>query len=208
MINHRAIIMYKYLIKLLLFTVFFCSINISFAAGDPVQMLSNLADTTLGKLHTYDVEIKKDKKVLYKILRQTIIPHVDFNEMALWIAGKSAWRGASEKERNEFISEFEILVLRTYSHFLLGVSDEKLTFKSGRQSNGKRLQVSGTITRSNGEVIDVDYRLVDVGQWKIYDIVVQGVSLLKGFQAQFSDKIRKKGLAIVIQEIAEHNDKR
>ncbi|MBT4964242.1 MAG: ABC transporter substrate-binding protein [Francisellaceae bacterium] len=200
--------MRKYLIKLLVLSTIFCSINTSFAAGDPVQMLSKLADTTLTEIHTYNVEIKKDKKVLYKILEQTIIPHVDFNEMALWIAGKSSWRGASEKERNEFISEFKILVLRTYSHFLLGVSDEKLTFKPNRHSNGKRLQVSGTIIRSNGEVIDIDYRLVDVGQWKIYDVVVQGVSLLKGFQAQFSDKIRKKGLTIVIQEIAEHNNQR
>ena len=168
-------------------------------------MLSALADKTLGEIHEKESAIKKDNKVLYSILERTVIPHMDFNEMALWIAGKSAWRGASQGQRNQFIKEFKTLVLMTYSHFLLGVSDDKLTFKPTRNSNGKRLQVSGTITRSNGEVIDIDYRLVNVGQWKIYDVVVQGVSLLKGFQAQFSDKIRRNGLVSVINEIEAHN---
>lgn len=198
--------MQKLLKKIIAFSVLACIWSSAIAAGDPVQMLSNLADRTLGQINSQKDAISKDKLVLHRILERTVIPKVDFNEMAIWIAGKKAWRGASESERAKFIKEFKILVLRTYSHFLMGVSDEKLTFKPVGRTNGKRLQISGTITKSDGEVIDVDYRLIDVGSWKIYDIVVQGVSLLKGFQAQFSDRIRREGLSSVIKEIEEHNN--
>lgn len=195
--------LFKNISALILFVFFSTS---AMASEDPVQMLKSLADRTLSQIQDQKEAINKNKQVLNEILEVTVIPHVDFNEMALWIAGKKAWKGASESERSKFIKEFKTLVLRTYSHFLLGVSDEKLTFRPASRMNGKRLQVSGTITKSNGEIIDVDYRLVDVGSWKIYDIVVQGVSLLKGFQAQFSNRIRKEGLGSVIREIEEHNN--
>lgn len=192
--------------KLLL--VFIC-LNLfalkAYATGDPIEMLSTVADETLEKIQKQKDAISKNDDILYNILETTVIPHVDFNEMALWIAGKKAWRGASQAQRNNFIKEFKILVLRTYSHFLLGVSDKQLSFERSGRSNGKRVQISGTIKRANGETIGINYRLVDVGQWKIYDIVVEGVSLLKGFQAQFSDRIRKYGMSSVIEEIEEHN---
>lgn len=186
--------------------LFFFSFANAFASGDPIQMLESLANRTLSQIKEQKAEISKNKQVLNNILESTVIPYVDFNEMALWIAGKRAWNSASDVEKSKFIKEFKTLVLRTYSHFLISVSDEELTFKPASRMNGKRLQVSGTIRKSNGEIIDIDYRLVDVGSWKIYDIVVQGVSLLKGFQAQFSDRIRKEGLSSVIREIEEHNN--
>lgn len=178
-------------------------------SGDPIVMLRDVTTEVMQALRANSSVIKNNNRKLYEVVDNYILPHVDFDEMAKWVAGKSAWAKASEETRNEFVDAFKVLVVRTYATALLGYTDEKIDFGAQHiDTNKERIQVSSRVIRNNKEDVRVDYRLIKhEGEWKVYDIIIEGVSILQGFQAQFSDKIRQEGLNKVIGQIREHNRK-
>lgn len=172
---------------------------------DPIVMLREVSTNVLQALQQH--KNPKDLKGIYALVDRYILPYVDFNEMSEWVAGRTIWNKASEQTRKEFISAFQILVVRTYATALNSYTNEKVEFsKQPLDLNKPRIQVSSTIVRQGKENIKLDYRLVKKNnKWYVYDIIIEGVSILQGFQAQFSDEIRQQGLQKVISEIQQHN---
>jgi phospholipid transport system substrate-binding protein len=179
------------------------------AVQDPIAMLKGVTNNVLRALKQYHISKSSSPKQLDVVIDEYVLPYVDFNEMSTWVAGRKAWANASEASRKEFIKQFQILVIRTYATALNSYSDETIEFVPQKiDTSKKRVQVSSYIKRPNKENIRLDYRLIKNGNsWLVYDMIIEGVSILQGFQAQFSDKIRQKGLDPVIQEIKEHNNK-
>ena len=177
------------------------------AQSDPIKMMQNITTNVQAEIKKNRARIDKDPTFTYKIIDQIVLPHVDFIEMAKWIAGKSAWNTSSAKDQEAFIKEFKVLVVRTYSSSLNKYNDEKIEFFPLQKSaSNTRIQISSKIIRAGKEDIEVDYRLIaSDSDWKLYDIVIEGVSILKGFQAQFSEQIRNHGLSTVINKIKLHN---
>ena len=178
------------------------------AQPDPIKLMQAITTKVQTEIKKNRATIDKDPTFTYKIIDRVVLPHVDFVEMAKWIAGKTAWNAASPKEQEAFIKEFKILVVRTYSSSLNKYNNEKVEFFPLQKSASNiRIQVSSKIIREGKEDISVDYRLIaDNDDWKLYDIVIEGVSILKGFQAQFSEQIRNHGLSTVVNKIKLHNE--
>jgi phospholipid transport system substrate-binding protein len=172
---------------------------------DPLIMLREVSTNVLDALHHN--KNPKDLKSIYALVDKYILPYVDFNEMSEWVAGRTIWNKASEQTRKEFINAFQVLVVRTYATALNSYTNEKVEFsKQHIDLNKTRIQVSSTIVRHGKENIKLDYRLVKKdNKWYVYDIIIEGVSILQGFQAQFSDEIRQQGLQKVIAQIQQHN---
>lgn len=174
---------------------------------DPVKMLQGVTGNVLHALQNR--RDNDDLNGLYSMVNKLVIPYVDFNEMSQWVAGRTIWNKASEKTRQEFMDAFKVLVVRTYATALNNYSNEKIEFsKQKLDLNKERIQVSSTIVRqsSSKESVRLDYRLIKKdNKWYVYDIIIEGVSILQGFQAQFSNEIRQKGLPTVITQIQQHN---
>lgn len=182
--------------------------NISEARQDPISLLERVTSDILTELKKNQKRISADPGSIYHLVDDKILPYVDFIEMARWIAGRNAWRKASQDTKDAFIKEFKTLVVRTYASALSNYTNEKIEFLPLRKEAGEatRLHISSNILKTNGETIQMDYRLVaHENSWRVYDIVIEGVSLLKGYQAQFSDQIRTQGLAAVVSDIKKHN---
>jgi phospholipid transport system substrate-binding protein len=175
---------------------------------DPIIMLREVSTNVLQALQQN--KSPKDLKSIYALVDRYILPYVDFNEMSEWVAGRTIWNKASEQTRKEFISAFQVLVVRTYATALNSYTNEKVEFsKQHIDLNKTRIQISSMIVRQGKENIKLDYRLVKKNnKWYVYDIIIEGVSILQGFQAQFSDEIRQQGLQKVIAEIQQHNKER
>lgn len=180
------------------------------APTDPIVMLNGVTANVLNALKTNHVNKDTSPTILYSVVDKQILPYVDFNEMSVWVAGRTAWGKASPSSREAFIRQFKTLVVRTYATALNSYSNEIVEFVPQKVDTSKqRIQVSSWIKRANKSSIRVDYRLIKHGNsWLVYDMIVEGVSILQGFQAQFSDKIRKEGLDNVIAEIKQHNEKK
>ena len=176
-------------------------------AADPLQMMQNLTNNVQTEIRKNRATIDKDPTAIYGVVNQVILPHVDFVEMSKWMAGKAVWGQASAADQAAFIREFKILVVRTYAASLNRYTDEKIEFLPMQKSaSTSRIQIASKIHRSNKEDVRVDYRLIACGdEWKLYDVIIEGVSLLKGFQAQFSEQIHNEGLTVVTGKIRAHN---
>lgn len=178
-------------------------------AEEPVPMLKGVTHAVLSQLRAHRSELKAHPDRIYRIAEHLIIPHVDFIEMGRWIAGRNAWSKASESEQAAFISAFKTLVVRTYATSLLQYTDQTVEFMPAKASAKERMQVSSYIRGGDKGPIKIDYRLIKQEEkWLVYDIVIEGVSLLKGYQAQFSDLARQQGLGAVTQRIKGHNTKK
>ena len=176
--------------------------------ADPIKTMESITTSVQNEIKKNRARIEKDPKAIYEVVNQVILPHVDFVEMAIWMAGKSAWSKASAADQASFIKEFKVLVVRTYATSLNKYNNEIIEFFPMQTSaSSTRIQISSKIHRLNKEDLRVDYRLISNNStWKLYDVIIEGVSILKGFQAQFSEHIRNNGLKAVTQEIKLHNE--
>lgn len=195
----------------LLFIFFFILLNFCYAnTKTPIDILKNINEDILVIVDkNSDLDVDK----LNEVLGDYIVSYINFNEMCSWIVGKNIWKNVPCDKKDEFIKEFQKLVIRTYSATLSKYIKSKVVFFSNEKFDQKffkedsKVQVSSEIELiENGKILKVDYRFIfshDV--WLLYDLIIEGVSILKGFQAQFSGDVKKNGIEFVINRIKKHN---
>ena len=119
------------------------------------------------------------------------------------------WRSRTEQEKEQFISLFSQVLETTYINRLKAYSDEEVTFNKQIVNNDKAIVYSEII--KNNQDIPIVYRVKDVkGQWMVYDIIIEGVSLVQNYRQQFDRIINKEGydgLVLRMKEKIEENKK-
>ena len=196
--------MKKYLIKFLFLAVFF-SIN-SIAALGPEDLVRKTAEDVLFAIKA-DEEIQKgDKEKIYKLAEEKILPNFDFERVARLVLGR-AWRSASDEQKKEFIVQFRTLLLKTYAVALSKYKDQTIEFKPTRMSDTDEIVIVKTeITQSGGQPIRVNYALSkNSGKWLVFDIVIEGVSLVTNYRSQFSSEIKRNGMDTLIKKLSKKN---
>jgi phospholipid transport system substrate-binding protein len=129
--------------------------------------------------------------------------------MSRSVLGRNIWQTATVDEKNQFTIEFTNLVLRTYAQPLVNFNGEKVEFLPMKASaSPKFVQIKSIVVRPNGQRIPITYHLVQNNdEWKIYDLSVEGVSLLSSFRSQFGDALKQDSLKTVIHALHEKNKK-
>lgn len=188
-----------------------CFMSLSvWAKEGPDDMLRRITQEMISALKQHDASLKKNPDMIYGIVNKIIVPYIDWSAMSGWVVGRQAWAQASEAQKNAFISEFQTLLIHTYASTLQAYDNQVVDYlpiRGGYQGKN-RVQVASLIKQPGRESIRVNYRLADKGDtWKVYDISIEGVSLLKGFQSQFSNEIQQSGLDAMIQKLRQHNAK-
>jgi len=174
---------------------------------DPQGMMKSLTDKVMNALRTNREALKSNPGKIYSLVDTIIIPHADFAEMGRWVVGRNAWQASSDALKQEFIKEFKTLVVRTYASALLGYTDQTVEFLPLRGgAGGERVQVSSLVRQAGKKPLRLDYRLIKQGgNWKLYDIIIEGISIVQGYRAQFANDARSGGLQAVIDKIRIHN---
>jgi phospholipid transport system substrate-binding protein len=159
------------------------------AVENPQVMIQNMVLGLQQDIEADKASLKASPQKLFALVKRDVMPRLDVNYMGALTVGP-LWRASSPEERARFIDQFGLLLTRAYSSALLKVTDYQLTFKPltpGWESK-QFISVSGTIQSKSGgqQPSSVVYYLVNVkGQWKIYDFVVDGISFLQNYRAQF-----------------------
>lgn len=183
----------------------------SIAQERPEDMLRTVTSKMLETLKSHDNDLKTNPGKIYGIVDEILVPHMDAEYMAKWVIGRDAWTNATSEQRARFTQAFKRTLVRTYASTLLAYSNQIVEYFPirGDISGKSRVQVSSVIKEPNGETINVAYRLVNAdSQWKVYDIIIEGISILQGFQSQFSQELRQgEGFEKIIQRIEIHNRK-
>ncbi len=140
---------------------------------------------------------------LYNIIEEKILPQVDVGYMAKWVIGRKAWGEANSVDKEAFTKLFTSLLTKTYSSTLLAFKDKKMDYYLNNKADylkAKNIQVMCKIDQPNKDPINVMYQLKRSGdQWKIFDVLVEGVSMLKGLQAQFAESVSRGGIKAAIE---------
>lgn len=189
-----------------LYAIFVALIILScniFAASSPVPMLEQKSNQIIETLKSHRAVLKTNPSVIYQAVRQYLLPSVDVRGMARSVLGRNAWNKATPSEREEFTKVFADLIIRTYSRPLMEYTDEKVKFfPATAQSQGNFSRVNSIIIRPSGQTIPLNYSLVLVnGSWKVYDLSVEGVSLLQSFRSQFSEVLHQESMKVLIEKL-------
>lgn len=186
--------------------VLFCCVCL--ADSSPLKTLQQLSQSTIDAIEQNRKKPKSAQAPFESLVKNVVSPYMDYNDMSRWVVGRQAWVKATPSEREEFTTAFRELLIRTYASSLDQYHGQTIEYFPPREpvGNKKRVQIISHITDHTGQLIKVGYRMVrHNSEWKIYDIVIEGVSLLKGFQSQFSQDIRQHGLSFATNKIRQHN---
>ena len=172
----------------------------------PDAMVKNTANDVLEILKS-DKDIENgDMNKLGKLVEEKIATKFDFDRMSRMMLGRN-WSTASKEQQNQFIVEFRSLLVRTYSSALSKYRNQTIEYKSlGAKSGDTEVKVKTQIIKPGGPSIPLDYSLAKIEDtWKVYDVSIDGLSLVAIYQGQFAEEIKNNGLNSLIQKLAEKN---
>lgn len=164
-------------------------------AEDVLQIVKNDKDIQAG-----------DQKKIFALAEEKILPNFNFERVCRLVLGKY-WNQASKEQQEAFQSEFRSLLLRTYATALSKYRNQKIEYKPLRANpEDTKVTVKTEVIQPGGPPIAIDYSLEKFANgWKVYDIVIEGVSLVTNYRSQFSNEIRQSNLDGLIKKLAEKN---
>jgi len=174
-------------------------------------MVIKMNQDVISVLKKNQTQLQQNPHIIEKAITEYFLPHVDTLGMSRSVLGRNAWISASPVEKSGFTREFTQLVLRTYAQPLAAYNGEKVEFMPIRNHGIQRFtQVQTLIIRPNGQRIPMNYHLVlgNDSQWRVYDLSVEGVSLLNSFRNQFGQALRQHELKTVIDRMHQKNQQR
>ena len=183
--------------------IFITSANAEVAPDVLVKQTANEVLTIIKN----DKEIQAgNKQQLYALVEAKILPNFDFDRVCRMVLGKS-WRSATPEQQAIFQKEFRSLLLRTYASALGKYKDQIIEYKPLRMEvDAKNVSVKTQILQPGGQPVAVDYDLIkSENGWKVYDIVIESVSLVTNYRSQFSNEIRLNGLDSLNKKLEEKN---
>jgi len=173
----------------------------------PDKLVKSVADDVLAGLRQ-DPDLRAGSQAKFaELLEQKVAPHFDFERMARLAVGRG-WRQATPEQQKALVEQFRALLIRSYSSAYTAYKDIAIDVKPARmQPNDNDVQVRTEIKVPNGgQAISVDYSMYKAGSdWKIYDVTVEGVSLVTTYRSTFADEIRQSGVDGLIKSLQEKN---
>jgi len=197
---------------LLFGTMLFAALLLSnpvFARQAPVAMVQETMDKTIAVLRTDQDKIKANPDYLVQVVDRFVAPHFDFDRMSSWVLGKY-WRKAKADQKTRFAKEFRTLLVRTYAKALNDNYDKKIVMlPSRKKKGGKQVTVRTEIQQSAGFPIPINYKMyLKDDNWKVFDVSVDGISLVANYRTSFSKEVRRGGLDKLIARLHDRNKPR
>jgi phospholipid transport system substrate-binding protein len=147
-----------------------------------------------------------DKRRALKLAEEKVLPHVDFEEATRLAVGRG-WAQATPEQRKKLVTEFRNMLVRTYSNAITAYEGQTMKVMPVRMNPGDTdVTVHNQFIRPGGKPVLLDYsmRKTDSG-WKIYDIVVEGVSLVLTYRSEFDAVVKQEGIDGLIKRLAQKN---
>lgn len=176
---------------------------------EPQALVKKASDDMLMALAENEAELEANPSKIFSLVEEILIPNFDFARMAKLALGKN-WNFINECQQTKFIEEFRVLLVRTYSTAMLEYSDEEIRFLPFRDDlRKKRVDVPMEVVQSGGPGIPMTLSLYlnSAEEWKVYDVKIEGISLVTNYRSSFSRDINNGGIEKLIEDLAQRNQK-
>lgn len=177
---------------------------------DPYALINEAASKTFARLNQEQGNIQKNPELLRQIIREELMPYVD-NKFAAYKVIGNELKNTSAAQRDRFTLAFTDYIVATYADALAKYDKQKIEVEKPRDlGNDKLVSVNVAVIDPGKPNINVIFKLRQnnrTGEWKAFDMVAEGISLLSSKQSELGGMIRNKGIDAVSQMLEEHNRK-
>ncbi len=193
--------------KMILGVLMCCALGLAHAGVIPPDaLIRNTVDEIIGIIKQ-DKDIQAgDQKKINALVDAKVLPHFDFQRMTQLAVGKY-WRTATPEQKQSLITEFRNMLVRTYTKVFTVYRDQSVEMKPFKmQADETEVTVKTVINKPGSQLIPVDYEMekVDDG-WKVFDISIEGVSMVMSYRGTFSSQIQESGIDGLIKTLSEKN---
>ena len=181
----------------------------------PQKLMEDTSKKMIAAFQAQTEAIRTDPKIADQLINDNLVPNINFPLMSRWVLGKN-WKKATPEQRQTFIAEFQKLVVKFYSKALVqflsqnNLTDDIITFIPFRgKLEGKYATVRSQVNPLNGAApVKVNYDLYHrkkTGLWQVYDVSVEGISLVTTYRSSFKQIISQKGMDALLDELKDKN---
>ena len=187
------------------------------AAGPPVtaasdgsaaqQLVQRVTSTIIDELTARRDALESDPRAVYELVDRLILPHFDFERMSRRVLGKKGWNTATAEQRARFVAAFRTLLVRTYAVMLNEYRGQPLVWGDPvPRRKDDEIVVPVTIELAGGEPAQVAYAMYGSGtDWKVFDVAVDGVSLVRNYRSSFRSELARHGIEGLIASLEAKN---
>lgn len=193
-------------IMLLLFSTSVFAINIP--QDDPDRLIQELSKTVIEQIDLNRQELEQNPQAIKEFADNYVLPYVDTPKMARYVMAQF-WKQASVAQQNAFIDAFTNTLLRSYSTSILKLKVTDMVVLKAVETHPGRVSVTTEVTQDDGNVTQVLYRLYlnqDNQKWLLYDVAIEGVSMLLNYRKSYASEFQKKGIDEVIATLQQKNE--
>ena len=171
----------------------------------PEQVVHELTDSVMNAVHADPALRSGDPRKIAQMVETKVLPFLDFRQMTASAVGRY-WRQATPQQQQELQDQFKQLLIHTYSGAVSRIRNQKIRYLPLRADPGATNVVVRTRVIDQGDVIQLDYRLLEVGgAWKISDVNVMGIWLVDNYRGVFAQEISSKGIDGLIKTLQQRN---
>jgi phospholipid transport system substrate-binding protein len=173
---------------------------------NPEELVKKITQDVMDAIKSDKQLASGDKQKALKLAEEKILPHVDFEEATRLAVGR-AWSQASPEQKKKLIAEFRNMLVRTYSSAIQAYEGQQMKVLPLRMKPGETdVTVRNQFIRSGQQPVSLDYSMRKTDQgWKIYDIVVEGISLVLTYRSEFDAVVKQDGIDGLIKRLAQKN---
>jgi phospholipid transport system substrate-binding protein len=172
------------------------------ADATPGDRVKQATEKIQALIQQHRAEYQRDKAAFYATVDEVVTPAFDVPYLAQITLGR-AWRNATEAQRARFQNAFKRTLIQAYADALLENSEFAKVEWARVSTDGDTANLHATVLRSSGPPVAMGFgvRKTDAGDWRAYDISVEGVSLITNFRSQFASEVKRDGLDALIQRL-------
>lgn len=170
---------------------------------DPKEMVLSLSQMLMVKIDAQRPALEADPEAVKAFSKEYVLPYIDTAKMARYVMGKY-WRTASDVQKKAFTATFSDMLIRSYSKALLTLKISEVSVKPAKEVKKGVVTVASIVVQEDGSKTDVVYRAYlnrKTSQWFLYDISIEGISMLLNYRKSYGSEFSKKGLDKVIAEM-------
>ena len=175
----------------------------------PVQIVQTIADQLATAIEGHRDELKRDKEKLIAVIDDVFLPHFDIDYASILVLGRHA-REATPAQRDRFAKAFYNSITHRYAEGLLNYTRGKVkVLPFNGDLNDKRSVVRTQVVLDDGKLVSIDYafRKSRNGDWKAYDVIIEGISYVTNYRNQVDAEIRKVGIEQLITNLETQGEK-
>jgi phospholipid transport system substrate-binding protein len=180
---------------------------IASAQEAPDALVKRVSDELLQLVRADKALASGDQRKVVEVAEAKVLPHFDFERMTRLAVGKN-WTQATPEQRQALVKEFRTMLVRTYSSSLSAYRNQTIEVKPTKMNAAdKDVTVRTAVVQPGGPPIPIDYAMEKAadGSWKVYDVIIDGASLVTTYRGSFNDQIQKGGIDGLVKTLADRN---